>query len=134
MTWTSSSRPTRPTRTPGSIADSEASAFNVMWTDLANATKTGDKKKKIVTKAFLDERAGIVRGREALEEVVRFVGDEGGDLPVAAEMYDALETKAAKADAFENENTVLKGEVVELQAKIDALEAKSPPSWAASTS
>lgn len=101
---------------------SEGAKFLAIWNTFAETGKKPPEEKALNRKA-IDERASFVKGRPALEEMVKFASGRGGNAKTAAEMYDRINAKAEKTEALQAELDTANATIADLSARIETAEA-----------
>lgn len=98
---------------------SDDSGFRKLWDNYA---ETGKKptEEKALTRKSIDERASFVKGRPALEELVKFASGRGGNAKSAAEMYDRVNAKAEKAEGLATELEIANVQIGQLTASLES--------------
>lgn len=100
----------------------EGSAFLKLWENYAETGKPPTEEKALTRKA-IDERASFVKGRPALEEMVKFASGRGGNAKSAAEMYDRLAGKAEEAETLRAELESANVKIGDLTARLESAES-----------
>lgn len=87
----------------------------------ARFAATGEAKpteQKSLTRQKLDERDSFVAGRPALEEMLKFASNRGGNVADAAKMYDKIHAKAEERDALASELEAANAKIVSLESEL----------------
>lgn len=99
------------------------SAFRKLW-DLYAETGRQPKEEKALTRKAMDERGSFIKGRPALEELLKFASGRSGNAKNAAAMYDRLSEKAEKAESVMSELETVKAELETVKADRDNVKAE----------